>query len=163
MSMLISESRIIEMNERIEAVVASGEPESIEFESPEVIAECARRYVEAQVKLRKRAEARSQESLAKFKEATGAARARLRAKANLITTELAQSLHREWTAAMLAGEFALPDGTRVSWADATVQQHGIRADQLESLAAGDLATAAIHRQAISDLRSAGVDRLADLS
>jgi hypothetical protein len=93
---------------------------------------------------------------------TSNAKARLRAKANLITTELAKTLHREWSAALLAGEFALPDGSRVTWADATAAQHELRASQLEGLAAGDLATASIHRQAINDLRSAGVNNLSEL-
>jgi len=151
------------MNERIESVVSSGVSDSIDLEPAEVVAECARRYIESQIKLRDRASARSRESVAKFDEAVDGAKARLRAKANLITTELAQSLHREWTAALLAGEFALPDGTRVSWADATSSQHDLRASMLEGLAAGDLATASIHRQAINDLREAGVDTLGELS
>lgn len=154
---------VADVNERIEAVVASGSPDGIGMEPDDVVVECARRYVEAQVKLRERAAARSREDVAKFDEAKNRAKARLREKAKRITTELASSLHREWSAALLAGEFALPDGSRVSWADATAEQHELRADQLEALAAGDMATASIHRQAIEDIRSAGVDRLADLS
>ena len=162
MGVLLSELRLTEINERIDSVVSSGIPENIELESGEILTECARRYVAGQVKMRGRASARSRESVAKFDEAVDGAKARLRAKANLITTELAETLHREWSAALLAGEFALPDGSRVSWADASSAQHDLRASQLEGLAAGDLATAAIHRQAINDLRNTGAARLGDL-
>lgn len=163
MSMLMSRSRPQEVGERIDQIVSTGIADAIYSQPDDVIAECARRYVLAQIGQRKRAEMRTREADAKFREASSTAKARLRAKVNLITTELAQSLHKEWTAALLAGEFALPDGTRVSWADATAAQHGERADQLESLAAGDMATATIHRQAINDLRDAGVATLGELS
>ena len=163
MSMTLNKSRLAEMNERIESVVSSGTPENIEQEPGEVIEECARRYIASQVKLRDRADGRSRETVAKFDSTVSTAKARLRAKANLITTELAQSLHKEWSAALLAGEFALPNGERVSWSEATSAQHDLRASQLEGLAAGDLATASIHRQAINDLRTAGVATLGELS
>lgn len=162
MSMLMSESRLKDMGERIDAVVSGGDADSILTQPDDVIAECARRYIVSQMKLRERATSRSREATEKFETETSNARARLRAKANLITTELANSLHEQWTAAMLAGEFALPDGTRVSWADASVAQHNLRATQLEGLAAGDLATASIHRRAINDLRAAGVATLGEL-
>jgi hypothetical protein len=148
------------INESVDELIA-GAP--LEQAPREVILECARRYIDGLAKLQQRAASRSRESMAKFEMDKTKAKQRLRAKANLITTELAQTLHREWSAALLAGEFALPDGTRVTWAEATAEQHGLRADQLEGLAAGDLATAAIHRQAINDLRSAGVVTLGDLS
>lgn len=163
MSMTLSKSRLADMNERISAVVSSGIPESIALESDAVIEECARRYIASQSRLRDRADGRSRETVAKFDNAVSEAKARLRAKANLITTELAQSLHREWAAELLAGTFALPDGSRVVWASATSAQHDLRASQLEGLAAGDLAAASIHRQAINDLRSAGVATLGELS
>lgn len=162
MSMLLSAVRQGEMNERIESVVSSGVPALIESEPAEVVAECARRYVASQMKLRERATARSRESAAKFDSVVGEAKARLRRKAQLITSELAMTLHAEYTAAFLAGEFALPDGTRVSWSEATAGQHELRASQLEALAAGDMATAAIHRKAINDLRAAGVATLGEM-
>lgn len=162
MSMTLSRSRTVDMNERIAAVVSSGNPENITHESHEVIEECARRYIASQAKQRDRADGRSREAVAKFDQAVNGAKERLRAKANLITTELAQSLHREWSASLLAGTFALPDGSLVLWADATSAQHNLRASQLEGLAAGDLAAASIHRQAINDLRSAGVATLGEI-
>lgn len=163
MSMTLSKSRTADLNERISAVVSSGDPDSITQESGDVIEECARRYIAAQSKLRDRADGRSIEAAAKFDQEVSGAKARLRAKANLITTELAQTLHREWSASLLAGTFALPDGSRVMWADATSAQHNLRASQLEGLAAGDLAAASIHRQAINDLRTAGVATLGELT
>lgn len=163
MSMLLSESRVDEMNERIESVVEAGDVSAIVLEDDAVIEECARRYIEGQVKLRERAAARSVETTEKFDKAAEGLRSRYRTKANLITTQLEDDFRREWTAELLAGEFALPNGARVTWATATAAQHGLRADQLEGLAAGNMVTAAIHRQAINDLRVAGVDRLGDLS
>lgn len=162
MRSILSRTPLEELGTQIDAVISSGDADSIRTQPDEVVAECARRYVLTQIAQRKRAEMRSREADAKFREVSSEAKARLRAKVNLITTELAQSLHKEWTNALLAGEFSLPDGTRVSWADATVEQHAIRADQLERLAAGDMATASIHRRAINDLRDAGVHRLRDI-
>jgi len=162
MSMTLSKSRLVDLNERISAVVSSGIPESITQESDAVIEECARRYIASQSKLRDRADGRSREATAKFNDAVGGAKARMRAKANLITTELAHSLRREWSAELLAGTFSLPNGERVTWAGATSAQHDLRASQLEGLAAGDLAAAAIHRAAIDDLRSAAVATLGEL-
>lgn len=152
-----------DINDRIIEVVASGEPESIEREPDEVVAECARRYIQAQMHLRERAAARSREAGSKFSAATKRAKATLRDKASRVTTELARSLHREWNEALLAGEFALPDGSRVTWAAATVEQHRVRADQLEAISVGNMATASIHRRAISDLQAAGAGCLAELS
>lgn len=147
------------VNESVDALLNGA---SLESMPRDVILECARRYIDSLSKLRRRADDRSREAVAKFEMDTSNAKARLRAKANLITTELAKELHREWSAALLAGEFALPDGSRVTWAEATAAQHELRASQLEGLAAGDLATASIHRQAINDLRSAGVKTLSEL-
>lgn len=152
-----------DINSRISEVAASGDPESIERESDEVVAVCARRYIEALVRERERSAARAVESKAKFADAANSAKAKLLEKTKQITTDLARSLHQEWTAALLAGEFALPDGSRVSWADATVEQHNERAAQLEAFASGDLATAAIHRQAVFALQTAGARCLGDLS
>ena len=162
LSSTLDKSRLVEMNERISAVVSSGIPESISLESDDVIVECARRYVASPLKHRDRAHGRSREATAKFDDAVSDAKAALRGRMNLVATKMAQTNRKEWDAELLAGTFSLPNGSRVIWASATSAQHNLRASQLEGLAAGDLAAASIHRQAINDLRTAGVATLGDL-
>ena len=67
-----------------------------------------------------------------------------------------------WAPKLLAGTFALGDGTVVSFADATIEQHETRASWLESQAAGTLETASIHRRAIADCIAANQPTLRGL-
>lgn len=78
-----------------------------------------------------------------------------------ITTR-AQEMFAEWTAELLSSTFALADGTRVTWAEATAQQHRDRIAMLTKQAAGTIETAALHERALRDMGQAGVTRLADL-
>lgn len=76
--------------------------------------------------------------------------------------KLAEQMVVEWTADLLASTFALRDGTRVTWADATQQQHRDRIEMLVKQAAGTVETAALHEKALREIAEAGVKRLGDL-
>lgn len=77
-------------------------------------------------------------------------------------TSRAQEMFAKWTSELLASTFALPDGTRVTWAEATSQQHRDRIEMLNKQAAGTIETAALHERALRDMGQAGVSRLADI-
>ena len=63
---------------------------------------------------------------------------------------------------VLDEEFALSNGRRVKWRDATLADHEERANALEILAASELDTAGLHRRAIGDIRAAHVNTLGEL-
>lgn len=88
--------------------------------------------------------------------------ARYRAKMQGILDEYAASLRMEWTEELLASSFALSDGVRVLWGDATIEQHRERAQMFTANAQANTEGAARHLAAIRDLRAAGVERLHDL-
>jgi hypothetical protein len=73
-----------------------------------------------------------------------------------------RSLRIEWTAELLESEFALGDGTRVTWGEATVEQHRARAEMFQNNAAANLEGAARHRKAIAALSEAGASSLGEL-
>jgi len=125
----------------------------------EVLEECARRYLASRMKIKVRVASRSREQYEKVKEES---KATFAARVGRIVDQFAGELHEGWSATILAGEFSLPDGTRVTWGNATRAQHEARAAQLESQATGELETAAIHRSAIKDLSAADVGTLAEL-
>lgn len=75
---------------------------------------------------------------------------------------LAEEMVVQWTADLLASTFALSDGTRVTWADATQQQHRDRIEMLVKQAAGTVETAALHEKALKEIAQAGVKRLGEL-
>lgn len=68
----------------------------------------------------------------------------------------------EWTKELLESSFAMPDGTRVLWADATVEQHAERVEMLKKNAGANINAAARHEQAIASITHAGVTALRDL-
>ena len=70
-----------------------------------------------------------------------------------------ESIRLEVTEELLASTFALPDGTRVYWGEATAAQHEERAESLESMAAGTIETAGLHRRAVELIRSSGGENL----
>lgn len=78
-------------------------------------------------------------------------------------TALADQMVAEWTADLLASTFALPDGKRVTWGEATADQHRIRVNMLVKQAAGTTETAALHQKALQEMGQARVSRLADLA
>lgn len=157
--MTVSQYEAQEVSELIDELIASGDIDAVESADSDVVLECARRYVFKAIAQRQRAQSRNRERYEKVREE---ANAKLRAKARMIVDDLARELHREWSVSMLGSTFSLPNGVQVSWADASVAQHEARASQLEGLAAGDLQTASIHRQAVADILAAGVSRLGDL-
>lgn len=73
-----------------------------------------------------------------------------------------ESIIMEWTAEVLGSAFTLEDGTKVTWGEASIEQHERREAMFTRNAVKNAEGAARHRQAIIDLRAAGVARLADL-
>lgn len=71
-------------------------------------------------------------------------------------------LRLEWTQDLLAEQFALRDGTKVAWGEATVDQHQDRIDMFMSQAAAGIEGAARHQQALDDLTASGARSLNDL-
>ena len=71
-------------------------------------------------------------------------------------------LRIEWTAELLDSTFAMRDGTRVAWGDATVEQHRERAEMFEANAIANAQGAARHRYAIDALEAAGARSLREL-
>lgn len=116
----------------------------------------AARYIAEQVRKRTRAEARADESSAaqRREKASEAVTARTRE----LAAKIAHRAATDWTK-LLDLSFALPTGERVTWAAATIAQHDERAAMLENMAARDVETAALHREAILEIREAAVDTL----
>jgi len=75
----------------------------------------------------------------------------------------AQARIMEWTEELLGSEFALPDGTRVRWGAATVDQHRERFELFRRNAHANLEGAARHRRAIEALEAAHVSSLYELA
>ena len=143
------------LEERINAIVESG---LLTYDDDDVTKECARRYVDEAHRKYERAANRDVERTAKIRQE---ANLRLRERVSSIVAEMQADLEVKWSAALLASSFVL-NGIRVTWQDATVEQHEARALMLEGMASGDLQTAAIHRQAMHDITARGVDSLAGL-
>lgn len=78
------------------------------------------------------------------------------------TENFRAAVRLELTEELLASSFALGDGTRVTWAEATVEQHQARVAMLQGMAAGTLETAARHEEAVAMLREAGAPCLGTL-
>lgn len=88
---------------------------------------------------------------------------RARARTEQFIEMVAAEVRIEVTAELLATRFALGDGTRVTWGEATIDQHRQRIDMLTSIASGTVETAARHHAAISMIESASAGCLADLT
>jgi hypothetical protein len=157
--MTLVRDRQLGLNAQIDALVMSGDAEALLFASEDVVAECARRYVSAQIISRSRRSVRGREQFAKVREESRAVTA---SRVRDVVESLAADLREEWSAELLRDRFVLPDGSLVSWAEATVDDHRVRAEYLEGLAAGNAETAAIHRRAISDCLDAHVESLAGI-
>lgn len=78
-----------------------------------------------------------------------------------LAINIAANAVQNWTD-ILDLSFSLPDGATVVWGDATAEQHEFRAEALEDDAAGVIETAARHRLAAEEIRSAAVACLRDL-
>lgn len=143
------------MQERIKAVVVSG----LLPDEDDLIRECARRYVAIEHRKFMRSSARGVERLAKVKQDTG------RQAFDVVRAALGEieaGLREDWSEELLASTFVV-GGVRVTWENATVDQHEARAEMLEGMAAGDLQTASIHRRAVHDIREVGVFSLGEVS
>lgn len=79
-----------------------------------------------------------------------------------IVDDYAASLKIEWTAELLGSEFALPDGSRTTWGEATVGQHRDRVAMFTANAQANLEGAARHEKAIAELVASGAHTLSDL-
>lgn len=65
-----------------------------------------------------------------------------------IIEERAAELDIGWTAALLTTTVAMPDGARVPWGEATIEQHRARLDMLTKHAASEVDAATRHKAAI---------------
>jgi hypothetical protein len=82
---------------------------------------------------------------------------------NRAIQDYADRLRFEITAELLDTVFAVGDGTRVSWRDASVTQHEERVELLAKMIAGTSETAAMHIRAVRMIKDAGVDTLGQLA
>jgi hypothetical protein len=80
-----------------------------------------------------------------------------------VMQEWADNIRFEVTAELLDTIFAVGDGTKVTWRDATVAQHEERAEMLTKMAAGTIETAAMHTAAVRIIKDAGVDSLGQVA
>ena len=152
---------IRDMTEEISALIA--DPSLIEDAPFDVVLECARRYVVGQSLRRQRRSVRDSEQ---YRSSVKRHEERTLAAVRLITTRMYEEVEEAVLtkyANFLDLEFALPDGSRVRWSEATAAQHEARAEHLEKLAAGNADTARLHRSAVRDLTANGVQTLGELS
>jgi hypothetical protein len=75
--------------------------------------------------------------------------------------EFRDACRYEWTQELLASEFALGDGRRVTWRDATEADHEQRIALQTRNAGAALEDAAMHTAAIETIRAAGVETLGE--
>lgn len=73
-----------------------------------------------------------------------------------------ETIRLELTEELLGSIFALGDGRRVTWGEATRAEHEQRIDMLAKNANANAAAAARHMAAVSMIEEAGVERLADI-
>lgn len=131
--------------------------------SREALEYMASKYLAEELRHRTRENARNLETEARM--AARAARPERSAhviaeKMSQVASWIAQETHTNWTM-LLDKTFALPTGEQVTWAAATVEQHEYRATSLEIMAAGDLQTAALHREAVAVIRERHAMNLGD--
>ncbi len=74
----------------------------------------------------------------------------------------AEDLKMEWTQELLDAEFALGDGTRVTWGKATVEQHHKRMTMLSHNVESNLQAIKRHECAIADITASGTNSLEDI-
>jgi len=78
------------------------------------------------------------------------------------TDDYRDAITLEVTEELLGAYFALPDGTHVTWRDATVEQHRERIHMLQRHAKSELESAGRHEKAIQIITSARVRTLGDV-
>ena len=79
-----------------------------------------------------------------------------------ILDDVASKIRLEVTEELLSSVFALGDGRRVTWGEATVDDHKTRIVMLENQMIGTGQTASLHMKAIEMIQSNGVMKLADV-
>lgn len=84
-------------------------------------------------------------------------------KWNSVMDSYKAELRAEWTAELLAEQFAMPDGTKVAWGEASIEQHQVRVALFLSQAHTGMEGAARHQKAIDELTARGVAKLNDLT
>lgn len=62
-----------------------------------------------------------------------------------------QELRMEWTKELLDSKFALPDGTMVTWGEATLEHHNLRIAMLSQNVEGNLQAIKRHEEAIRSI------------
>lgn len=75
----------------------------------------------------------------------------------------AAEMQIQWTRELLGSEFALADGTHVTWGSATVAQHEARQQMLTRNAAANAEAASRHARAVSDIRACGAECLNEIT
>lgn len=87
---------------------------------------------------------------------------RLSAAVSGLVADTAAATRLEVTQELLSSIFALGDGTRVTWGEATIEQHEQRIAMLTTSISGTVETAARHEVAVEMIRSAGVRTLGEV-
>lgn len=142
----------------VEAMISAGaiDPKA----SRAVLVYMAGRYLHEEIRKRERADARRDETTATARREQASAVVMNRTKA--IAADIAARASTNWVG-LLDRTFALPSGERVTWAAATIAQHDERAGMLENMAARDMETAALHREAITEIEGASVATLGEFA
>lgn len=120
-----------------------------------------RRWLKQEWQRRERQRARSRERV-QFTDRPEVKRAMVDAMFDL-TTQSEKRFANEYSREFLDSQFTVEEGgDTVTMAQASMAQHIRRAEFLEDLAAGNAATAVLHRRIVSDLRDSGSDTLEEM-
>lgn len=79
-----------------------------------------------------------------------------------VIEDFASALKIEWTKELLATEFGLADGTRVTWGGATIDQHRERVAMFQRNVVANAEGAARHMKAVEQLQASGAPTLQHL-
>jgi hypothetical protein len=78
-----------------------------------------------------------------------------------VFSELTERLHMQWTDELLSKDFAVGDGSIVTWADATIEQHEARVEMLFVNVQGNGDAIRRHEAAVIDILENRVSTLAE--
>ncbi|MET4703078.1 hypothetical protein [Frigoribacterium sp. UYMn621] len=152
-----------QMETKIEELIQAGEITLIDAEDFPSLLECARRYVETEHRKRERTIVRAKEHSAV--ERSAKIHSQYREKAAKIVTGVAVAAVKQyiqWTKDLLDSSFFLPDGTEVTWGDATKVQHNLYIGMLKSQRSGLDKNIDLHELAIFDIEEGGASSLREL-
>jgi hypothetical protein len=102
---------------------------------------------------------RSERRMQERRERVEAASRRVREAADAAIALVREQAIVEWTEELLASEFATGDGTHVTWGEASLEQHEVRAEMHRQNVVGGLEGAARHQQAIALICRSGTKNL----